>query len=217
MRPYGCAMSRETLCTVVVAEDHAVVRTGLCLLLGAEPDMTVVGQASTLAATIELVADRRPDILILDLNLADGPSLGGISELAGQTKVVVLTMDASLPKAREAMQRGASAYVLKDAADEDLKYAVRAARTGETYLSPGLGAQLAAEPQLVADAADLTTRELEILRLIGLGHTNREIANALTISARTVESHRAHVQQKLGAVTRAELVRAAMDRGLLAA
>jgi two-component system response regulator NreC len=129
----------STLLSIVVAEDHVVVRAGLCLLLGAEPDLRVIGQTATLTGAKDLVRDLRPDVLLLDLNLADGSSLAGIDALAAETRVVVLTMDASSDKAREALRRGASAYVLKDAADEDLQPAIRAALSGQTYLSPSLG------------------------------------------------------------------------------
>ena len=118
--------------------------------------------------------------------------------------------------ARTALQAGAKGYVLKEAADDELVEAVRAAARGETYLNPRLGARLAAEPPAPAGPPDdLTEREVEILRLIALGHTNGEIASQLYLSVRTVESHRAHIQQKLRRTTRAELVRYALDKGLV--
>jgi two-component system response regulator NreC len=117
--------------------------------------------------------------------------------------------------AREAMRAGALGYVLKEAADEELVNAVRLAANGQTYMQPSLGARLAAEPEDSKQPGDLTERELEVLRLIAFGHTNSEIAEQLFLSVRTVESHRAHIQQKLGLTTRAELVRYALDAGLV--
>jgi two-component system response regulator NreC len=156
---------------------------------------------------------------VLDLNMPGTPSLEVIArvrEVSEPTHVVVLTMQDDPAFAREAMQSGASAYVLKEAADEELVAAVRAAAEGRTYLNPELGARLAAAPpQPAGPPGDLTEREAEILRLIALGHTNVEIAGQLYLSVRTVESHRAHVQQKLGRSTRAELVRYALDNGLV--
>ena len=118
--------------------------------------------------------------------------------------------------AREAMQQGASGYVLKHAAGTELLEAVRLAAKGETYLNPKLGASIAAEPARPAGPPDgLTTREIEILKLIALGHTNAEIGDQLFLSVRTIESHRAHIQLKTGRLTRAELVRYALDHGLV--
>jgi two-component system response regulator NreC len=166
-----------------------------------------------------MVTARKPDVLVLDLNMPGSPSLGmipTIREANDRTHVVVLTMQDDPAFAREALQAGASAYVLKEAADEELVSAVRAAADGRTYLNPELGARLAAAPpQPAGPPDDLTEREVEILRLIALGHTNVEIAQQLYLSVRTVESHRAHVQQKLGRSTRAELVRYALDHGLV--
>jgi two-component system response regulator NreC len=199
---------------VALAEDHAVVRSGLCLLLSEEPDMEVVADTGTVAGACRIVAETPPDVLVLDLNLADGSSLEAIPELSARVPVVVLTMQESPAFARQALASGAKAYILKEAADEELKHAVRAVAAGEDYVSPALGARVSARP---ADRRpeELTPRELEVLRLIGLGHTNTEIAVALNLSTRTVESHRAHVQQKLRAGSRAELVRAALDRHLI--
>ena len=143
-------------------------------------------------------------------------SLPAIPELAQQTAVVVLTMQNDPAFARTALQSGALGYVLKEAADAELVGAVRAAADGRTYLNPGLGARMAAAPpQPAGPPDDLTERELEILRLIALGHTNAEIGGQLYLSVRTIESHRAHIQQKTRRSTRAELVRYALDHGLL--
>jgi two-component system response regulator NreC len=201
---------------LVLADDHAVVRTGLRLLLEAEEGVTVVAEAGEIDTTRRMVRAHLPDVLVLDLNMPGPPSLPAIPELAQHTGVVVLTMQNDPAFAREALQSGALGYVLKEAADDELVGAVRAAAAGRTYLNPGLGARIAAAPPAPAGPPDdLTERELEILRLIALGHTNAEIGGQLYLSVRTIESHRAHIQQKTRRSTRAELVRYALDHGLL--
>ena len=200
---------------LVIADDHAVVRTGLKLLLEAEDGVAVVAEAGEIETTKRMVAAHRPDVLVLDLNMPGPASLPAIPELAQQTSVVVLTMQNDPAFARQALQSGALGYVLKEAADAELVGAVRAAAEGRTYLNPELGAQLAAAPSESTGPPDrLTEREVEILRLIALGHTNAEIGKQLYLSVRTVESHRAQVQRKTGRTTRAELVRYALDHGL---
>jgi two-component system response regulator NreC len=205
--------------SIVIADDHRVVRSGLRLLLQGEEDMHVVGEAGDVESALRMVAARRPDVLVLDLNMPGPPSLPAIprvAEACDRTHIVVLTMQDDPAFAREALQAGASAYVLKEAADEELVSAVRAASEGRTYLNPELGARLAAAPPVPAGPPDdLTDREVEILRLIALGFTNAEIAQQLYLSVRTVESHRAHIQQKLGRSSRAELVRYALDHSLI--
>ena len=201
---------------LVLADDHAVVRTGLKLLLEAEDGVAVVAEAGEIDTAKRMVAAHRPDVLVLDLNMPGAPSLPAIPELAQQTAVVVLTMQNDPAFARTALQSGALGYVLKEAADAELVGAVRAAADGRTYLNPELGARMAAAPpQPAGPPDDLTERELEILRLIALGHTNAEIGGQLYLSVRTIESHRAHIQQKTRRSTRAELVRYALDHGLL--
>jgi len=201
---------------LVIADDHAVVRTGLKLLLESEDGLTVVAEAGEIDTTRRMVPAHRPDVLVLDLNMPGPPSLPAIPELAQQTAVVVLTMQNDPAFARQALQSGALGYVLKEAADAELVGAVRAAADGRTYLNPELGARMAAAPLAPAGPPDdLTERELEILRLIALGHTNAEIGGQLYLSVRTIESHRAHIQQKTRRSTRAQLVRYALDHGLL--
>jgi len=192
---------------VVIADDHAVVRAGLKLLLDAEEGLEVVAEAGAVEETRRRVSAYKPDVLVLDLNMPGEPSLPAIPELAERTAIVVLTMQDDPAFAREALQSGAKGYVLKEAADAELVEAVRAAAAGRTYLNPSLGARIAAAPTEPSGPPDgLTDREVEILRLIALGHTNTEIAERLYLSVRTVESHRSHIQQKLGRTTRAELV-----------
>jgi two-component system response regulator NreC len=201
---------------LVIADDHPVVRAGLRLLLEAEEEFEVLAEAGEIDTARRKVAAHRPDVLVLDLNMPGGPSLPAIPELAEQTAVVVLTMQNDPAFARGALQAGALGYVLKEAADAELVQAVRAAAEGRTYLNPELGARIArAPPEPAGPPDDLTERELEILRLIALGHTNAEIGSQLYLSVRTVESHRAHIQQKLAMNTRSELVRYAIERGLI--
>jgi two-component system response regulator NreC len=162
------------------------------------------------------VRGHKPEILILDLNMPGGPSLERIPDIkqaSPETEIVVLTMQEDPAFAREAMRAGVLGYILKEAADAELVKAVRLAARGETYLQPSLGARLAAEPLDGED--ELSEREVEVLRLIALGHTNAEIAEQLFLSVRTVESHRAHIQQKLRLTKRSELVRYALEHGLL--
>jgi two-component system response regulator NreC len=212
------AADRDRL-TVVIADDHIVVRQGLRLLIDAEPDMQVVAEAGDVRDAERMARAHRPAVLVLDLNMPGTPSLEVIArvrEVSEPTHVVVLTMQDDPAFAREAMQSGASAYVLKEAADEELVSAVRAAAEGRTYLNPELGARLAAAPaEAPGPPGDLTEREAEILRLIALGHTNVEIGERLYLSTRTVETHRAHIQRKLRRTSRAELVRYALEHHLV--
>ena len=201
---------------VVLADDHAVVRAGLRLLLDAEESMQVVAEAGEIETAKRMTRAHRPDVLVLDLNMPGADSLPAIPELAEHAAVVVLTMQNDPGFARRALQNGAKGYVLKEAADAELVQAVQAAAQGRTYLNPELGARMAAAPPTPAGPPDgLTEREVEILRLIALGHTNAEIGGQLYLSVRTIESHRAHIQQKTGRNSRSELVRYALDHSLL--
>ena len=212
--------SAEDTVTIVVADDHHVVRSGLRLLLEVEDGFTVVAEAADADSALRTVLGHKPAVLVLDLNMpGDVTSLDAIPlvrERSPETSVVVLTMQEDPSFARAALQAGARGYVLKDSANAELVEAVRRAAAGGTYLAPKLGAALAATPATPPGPPDdLTPRELEVLHLIALGHTNAEIGKQLYLSIRTVESHRAHIQQKLRRSTRAELVRYALDHGLL--
>jgi two-component system response regulator NreC len=204
---------------LVIADDHAIVRSGLRMLLDAEPDFEVAAEAGDVQSALHYVRAHRPRVLILDLNMPGEPSLpaiGSFAEASPDTRIVVLTMQSDPAFAREALRAGALGYVLKEAADAELVEAVRLAAQDRTYLHPELGAKLAAAPpERPGPPDDLTYREVEVLRLIALGHTNSEIAGQLFLSVRTIESHRAHIQQKLRLSTRAELVRYALDKNLI--
>jgi two-component system response regulator NreC len=205
--------------TVVLADDHTVVRQGLRFLIDNEDGLRVVAEAGTVPDAERMTHVHRPSVLILDLNMPGGSGLDAIPRLredVPDTAIVVLTMQDDPAFARQALQSGALGFVLKEAADEELLQAVRLAATGGTYLNPRVGARMATTPTLPPVAPDdLSEREVEVLRLIALGHTNSEIADQLFLSTRTVETHRAHIQQKLCRTSRAELVRYALDHHLI--
>jgi two-component system, NarL family, response regulator NreC len=213
------AVSETETTTIVLADDHAVVRRGLRLLLDSADGFEVLAEAGDVMSAIRYVRAHRPSVLVLDVTMPEGstlPSIPTIKEASPDTAIVVLTMESEPAFAREALRAGALGYVLKEAADDELVNAVRLAADGQTYLHPQLGAKLAAEPADAGGPPDgLTEREVEILRLIALGHTNGEIGEQLYLSVRTVESHRAHIQQKISRTSRAELVRYALDHGLV--
>jgi two-component system response regulator NreC len=206
---------------VVVVDDHAVVRSGIKLLLDRHDDIEVVGEAGNAQDAVFRVRELIPDVILLDLVM---PGESGIEVLpkllkeASEAKVLVLSMQDEPSYVREAFAAGASGYVLKEAADEEVVNAVREIAGGGSYVHPTLGARMVtadAAARAAADADPLSDREREVLRLLALGHTNQEIAKLLYISVRTAETHRAHIMQKLRLTTRAELVRHALAQGLL--
>jgi two-component system response regulator NreC len=204
---------------LVLADDHAVVRSGLRMLLDSESEFEVVAEASNIEDARRYVRGHHPKVLVLDLNMPGGSSLEAIPAIRAEspdTEIVVLTMQQEPAFAREALRAGALGYVLKEAADDELVQAVRLAAAGESYLNPKLGARIASEPP-PGPPDDLSEREVDVLRLIALGHTNTEVAEQLYLSVRTVETHRSHIQQKLRISTRAELVGYALERGLIGA
>jgi len=213
------ASEQTTPITVVLADDHAVVRSGLRMLLEAESDIEVLAEAADVESTARYVLGHKPAVLVLDLNMGPESSLPLIPDFLArspETAIVMLTMQDDPAFAREALRAGTLGYVLKHAAGEELIQAVRLAAAGESYLNPKLGAKLAAAPPATNGRLDgLTERELEVLRLIALGHTNAQIGEQLFLSVRTIETHRAHIQQKTRRSSRPELVRYAMDNKLL--
>jgi two-component system response regulator NreC len=203
---------------IVLADDHAIVRDGIRLVLEAEGDMEVVAEASDGDGAVRFTLGHKPDVLVLDLNMPGVSGLEAIPrarEASPETKVVVLTMQDEPAFAREALRAGARGYVVKQSAAAELVGAVRAVVAGDTYINPSLGARMAAEPADAGPPDGLTPRETEILGLLARGHTNPEIADQLVLSVRTVETHRANIQHKTGVTTRAELVAYASENGLL--
>ena len=214
--PPGDANTLATL-TVVVADDHAMMRRGLRQLLEDERGIKLTGEAVDLESTTQVVIERQPDVLVLDLRMPDGSAIEILGELRAkspQTRVVVVTMEDAPEFAQRALAAGANGFVLKDHADEDLADAIYAAAQGDEYISAPVAHQLAALRQALTGGR-LTVRETGVLRLIALGHTNVESARQLGVSARTIETHRANIHGKLELRTRAELVRYALHCGLL--
>jgi two-component system response regulator NreC len=208
--------------TVVLVDDHAVVRSGLRLLLDAHEDIEVVGEAGNAKDAAFRARALKPNVLLLDVVMPGESGIEALPKLldeSPETKVLVLSMQDDPSYVREAFAAGASGYVLKEAADEEVVSAVREIAGGGHYVHPTLGARMVAaeaKERAAAEADPLSDREREVLRLLALGHTNQEIAEQLYISVRTAESHRAHIMQKLGLTTRAELVRYALTHDLLA-
>jgi len=201
---------------VVIADDHQIVRRGLRALLDAETGFEVVAEAEDVEGARRYVRGHHPDVLVLDLNMGAESSLESIPAMRAEspdTQIVVLTMQDEPAYAREALGAGALGYVLKESADTELVDAIRAAYSGDSYLNPRLGARVAATPS--GPPGGLSERETEILRAIALGYTNTQIAERLFLSVRTVETHRAHIQQKLGLDDRAALVRYAIENRLV--
>jgi two-component system response regulator NreC len=210
-------MTEDKPLRIVIADDHSVVRRGLRQVLEGDTGLEVVAEAEDIDGARRYVRGHKPDVLVLDLNMPGGSTLDAIPEIraeAPDTQIVVLTMQNEPAYARQALASGVMGYVLKEAADDELVEAVRRAAAGDTYLNPRLGAKLAAEPP-PGPPDGLSEREVEVLRMIALGHTNAEIAEQLYLSVRTVETHRAHIQQKLRLASRSELVRYALDHGLV--
>lgn len=207
--------------SVVIVDDHAVVRSGLRMLLEAEEDIHVEDEGGTADEAVRLARLHKPNVVLLDVTMPGRGGLeaaGEIKQAAPEANILVLSMHDDPSYVRVAFAAGASGYLLKEAADADLVAAVREVASGARYVHPTLGASLAAaeaEAAATAAADPLSDREHDVLRLLALGHTNQEIAEMLYISVRTAETHRAHIMQKLRLSTRAELVRYALQHGLV--
>ena len=205
--------------TVVLADDHELVRDGIRMVLEAQTDMEVVAQAKDAETAARYVLGHKPTILVLDLSMPGRPSLELMPEMiesSPQTSVIVVTMQNEPAFARKALQAGAKGFVIKQSAASELVTAVRSVLDGQTYINPNLGARLAAEPDAPdGPPDDLTPREIEVLGLLALGYMNPEIADQLVLSVRTVETHRANIQRKTGLRTRAELIAYAIENDLV--
>ena len=210
---------------ILIADDHAVMRAGLRLLLDGQDDMQVVDEAGDGWQTVEKAVALRPDIVLLDITM---PGLSGleaarqIRQKAPEVKLVVLTMHDDEAYLRQFLQIGAAGYIVKKAADTELVAAIRAVHRGESFIHPSLTRvlidrylQQPPPARAKGPAEELTPRETEVLRLVAQGYTSQQIADQLSISVNTVETHRAHVMEKLGLRGRAQLVRYAIARGLL--
>jgi two-component system, NarL family, response regulator NreC len=213
---------------VLLADDHAVLRSGLKLLLNGRSDMTVVGEAADGVVLLDLIQKTNPDIILLDLTM---PRLGGLDVLpllrrqAPQARVLILTMHDDESYLRQALAAGASGYVLKQAADVELISAIQAVMRGDVYVHSAMTRALLDEvvPNNTTNGnealdrwASLSDREQDVLRLVALGHTNREIGDALSLSVKTIDTYRARGMEKLGLSSRAALVRFALTNNLLA-
>jgi two-component system response regulator NreC len=206
---------------VLIVDDHAVFRAGLRLLIDAEADLEAVGEAGTARDAVFQARALEPDVILLDVVMPDQSGLDVVPTLLHErpeTKVLVLSMQDDPQYVRQAFSVGASGYILKEAADTEVVAAIREVAGGNSYVHPAVGARLVAADNAEArrvEADPLSDREHEVLRLLALGHTNQEISAQLFISVRTAETHRAHIMQKLRLTSRAELVRYALDQGVL--
>jgi two-component system response regulator NreC len=206
---------------VLIVDDHAVVRSGLKLVLESEEGIEPIGEAGSARDAVFEARSTKPDVILLDVVMPGQSGIEVIPTLLKEnpdTKILVLSMQDDPHYVREAFAAGASGYVLKEAADREVVAAVREVAGGGRYVHPELGARLVtaeSEQRRRAEEDPLSERESEVLRLLALGHTNQEIAKQLFISIRTAETHRSHIMQKLRLSSRAELVRYALERGLL--
>jgi DNA-binding NarL/FixJ family response regulator len=214
----------EAAIRVLVADDHAIVRTGIRHVLESEPGFVVVAEASTGAEALELAAALRPDVVVLDISMPGESGLRIAAELrrrAPETQVLSLSMHDNTEYVLESLRAGVHGYLLKDTAATELRGAIRAVRRGESFFSPPIAGRLSAvfRGDHAASAsgalAQLTARERQVLTGVAQGHTNREIAAQLGISPRTVESHRENLMKKLGVRTVAGLTRLALEAGLV--
>lgn len=222
-------MENDRPIRVLLADDHAVLRAGLKALLATQPDLEAVGESGEGSEAVRLVESLQPDVLLLDVTMPGNEqfaALRAVHARAPQTRVLLLTMHEDEALLREALRLGAAGYVLKKAAEAELLTAIRAVARGEAYVDPALTRAMiegylgrgekTAQPS-PAPAGILTPRETEILRLTAEGYTNKEIADQLTISVKTVETHKAHIAEKLGTRSRVEWLRYVRDEGLLSA
>jgi len=213
---------------VLIVDDHAVLRAGLRMLMGGQPDMEVVGEAADGEEAVRQIPDTRPDVVLMDITM---PGIGGIKAIEKirrarpETRILVLTMHDVPAYLRSVLAAGASGYVVKRAADTELLSAIRGVHRGRTVLDPALATRViqgglrrrSPAGQAAGAASVLSQREREVLELVAQGFTNQQIADRLGLSVKTVETYRSRLVEKLGLRSRAELVRYALDSGLLGA
>jgi two-component system response regulator NreC len=209
--------------SLLIADDHGVLRAGLRVLLNREPDMQVVGEAADGDRALELCGTLRPDVVLMDVSMPGDSGVETTRKLKASwpdTHVLILTVHEDSSLLHEAMRAGASGYIVKRAVESELVDAVRAVARGEIYLHPTMTRAVLVQAQLVDGASNkppemLTPREEQVLRLIARGFTNPQIADLLTLSVRTVEGYRANLMAKLDLHSRVELVRYAAQNDLL--
>lgn len=217
-------MAKTGKIRVLIADDHAILRSGLRMLIDAQPDMSVVAEAQNGDEAIQSVRDAKPDVVILDISM---PQRGGMSSIAeilksnGSVRVLLLTMHEEVAYLRTALAAGASGYVLKKSVDADLLSAIRAVNRGRRYVDSELASSLLElalpnRTQEVREATEvLSERELQVLKLVAEGFSSREIAEQILVGTKTVETYRGRFAEKLGLTSRADIVRYALEIGLL--
>lgn len=199
---------------VLIADDHPVVRNGVCRIIASQQDMEVVAEAPNGSTAIELLMQHRPDIGLIDLQMPELDGISVISEVSRrvpETKLVILSSYSTDEDVESGIRAGARAYLLKDVSASDLVTCIRDVKDGKTYIPPQVAAKLAER----LTRAQLTPREMEVLRLIGGGLTNKEIANRLYLAESTVKLHVKTLFDKLGVTTRTEAMRIGIERGLI--
>jgi len=217
-------MPKTTKIRLVVADDHAILRSGLRMLINAQPDMEVVGEASDGIEAVQAIQKANPDVAILDVTMPRSGGLDAIKEVVirnRSTRILLLTMHEEPAYLRTALAAGAAGYVLKKSVDADLLSAIRAVYKGRTYVDSELAEILVRDAfnkeGSTGSAANsvLSDRELQVLKLVAEGFSSREIAEQIYISTKTVETYRARFAEKLGLKSRAQIVRYALNLGLL--
>lgn len=209
---------------LLLVDDHSVLRAGLKMLLDSQEDMVVVGEAASAEESIECIKEVNPDVVLLDISM---PGIGGIEVISKlinikpNARILMLTMHEDEEYLQKSLREGAAGYVLKKAVDTELLEAIRTVARGDMFLHPSMTKALVQtlyqtqKEEAKRPAASLSEREKEVLRLIALGHTNREIGDQLAVSIKTVETHKARIMEKTGCERRSELVRYALDQGLV--
>jgi DNA-binding NarL/FixJ family response regulator len=212
--------------TVVIAEDHALLRAGMRALLGSEPDIEVIGEADNGKDAVRMACSLNPSVVLMDLNMPGSHGLGAIAEIkrrAPDIKVLVITMHKTDEYIQEALRSGASGYILKESGHDELRTAIRTVLAGKVYLSPDVSERVVSgflsggtRATATTTAWDtLTSREREVLKLVAEGHGNKQVADYLSLSVKTVEKHRSSLMRKLGLRNAAMLTAYAINSGII--